>query len=96
MNVLEEEERNIIIDYYQQGNQRLRDILDRYRSTSDIQVFKLEIADLLMLGNGKRFDEISSPVNHILFESKLQKLKNFRFLINFYYVSNKFISLGNR
>ena len=42
--------------------------------------------DLVLLGNSKRFEEISSPVNSALFQPKIQKLKNFRFLINYYYV----------
>ena len=71
MNIIEEEDKNKIIDYYQQGNQRLRDILDHFKETKDTHALKQDVADLVSLSNIKRFDEIMSPTNHPLFEPKL-------------------------
>jgi hypothetical protein len=95
-NILEEEEKTKLADFYHQGNQRLRDILDNYKESKDLSVFKIEITDLVSLGSSKRFEEISSPTNGALFEPKIQKLRNFRFLVNYYYVSDSSFILGNR
>ena len=86
-NFLEEEEKTTVIEYYKQGNQRLRDILDKYNPSKDVFSLKQEISELVTLNYIKRFDDISSPTNSALFEPKIQKLKNFRFLINYYYVT---------
>lgn len=52
-----------MIEYYEQGNQRLREILDKFNKTRDIITIKQDVMDLVLLGNSKRFEEISSPAN---------------------------------
>jgi len=49
--------------------------------------------NLLLIEEGKRVEEINSPVDVEEFESKMLKLKNFRFLLHHYYEVDKFITL---
>jgi hypothetical protein len=41
------------------------------------------------LGQNKRFDEIQSPTNSAFLMPKMQKLKNFKFLISYYFEIDK-------
>ncbi|KAM3129464.1 hypothetical protein pb186bvf_018456 [Paramecium bursaria] len=86
---LDEVEKNKMIDFYNQGNQRVQEILDKYGKNYDINNIKNDINDLLIM-QSKRTDHIQSPTNSAVIDTKMQKLKNFKFLITYYYEDKTF------
>lgn len=82
-------EKNKMIDFYNQGNQRVQEILDKYGKNYDINNIKNDINDLLIM-QSKRTDHIQSPTNSAVIDTKMQKLKNFKFLITYYYEDKTF------